>query len=120
METKVITNAANINERILALFDKPFYSPGGVTATPLIYSDYLSGHSGCKVYLKCENLQTTGSFKIRGATSAILNLSDEDRSKGVITASSGNHGAATAAAAQTNTGSSRGTNLLSLSQCFIY
>ena len=96
----MITNAANINERILALFDKPFYSPGGVTATPLIYSDYLSGHSGCKVYLKCENLQTTGSFKIRGATSAILNLSDEDRSKGVITASSGNHGAATAAAAQ--------------------
>jgi threonine dehydratase len=66
----------------------------------LIYSDYLSKHSACNVYLKCENLQTTGSFKLRGATSAILNLSDGDKKKGVITASSGNHGAATATAAQ--------------------
>jgi threonine dehydratase len=100
VETKVITDAANINERILAVLNKPFYSPGGVVATPLVYSDHLSGVSGCNVYLKCENLQATGSFKLRGATSAILNLSDEDRRKGVITASSGNHGAATAAAAQ--------------------
>lgn len=94
------TDAASINSRIQTVLDKPFYSPGGVVATPLIYSDHLSEHSGCNVYLKCENLQTTGSFKIRGATSAILNLSKSDKSKGVITASSGNHGAATASAAQ--------------------
>jgi len=100
METNVVIDAVSINERILAVLDKSFYSPGGVVATPLIYSDYLSKHSGCNVYLKCENLQTTGSFKLRGATSAILNLSDNDRRKGVITASSGNHGAATASAAQ--------------------
>jgi len=95
-----MTDAASINERITAVLNKSFYSPGGVVATPLIFSDYLSQHSGCNVYLKCENLQTTGSFKLRGATSAILNLSDSDRRKGVITASSGNHGAATAMAAQ--------------------
>jgi len=100
VKTKVSIDAASINERILAVLDKPFYSPGGVVETPLIYSDDLSEHSGCNVYLKCENLQTTGSFKIRGATSAILNLSKSDRRKGVITASSGNHGAATASAAQ--------------------
>jgi threonine dehydratase len=100
VKTKVIIDAASINDRIQAVLDKPFYSPGGVVATPLIYSHFLSEHSGCNVYLKCENLQTTGSFKIRGATSAILNLSNSDKRKGVITASSGNHGAAAATAAK--------------------
>ena len=100
-ETQVSIDAASINERILAVLKKPFYSADGVVKTPLIFSEPLSQHSGCNVYLKCENLQSTGSFKLRGATSAILNLSDSDKSKGVITASSGNHGAATAAAAQT-------------------
>lgn len=100
MEAKVILDAASINKKIQAVLNKSFYSPGGVVKTPLMYSDYLSKHSGCNVYLKCENLQTTGSFKLRGATSAILNLSKRDKRKGVITASSGNHGAATAMAAQ--------------------
>jgi threonine dehydratase len=100
MEAKVILDAASINKKIRTVLNKSFYSPGGVVKTPLIFSDYLSKHSGCNVYLKCENLQTTGSFKLRGATSAILNLSKRDKRKGVITASSGNHGAATAMAAQ--------------------
>ncbi len=100
IKSQVSIDAANINERILALLNKPFYSTEGVVKTPLIFSEYLSEHTGCHVYLKCENLQKTGSFKLRGATSAILNLSDSDKSRGVITASSGNHGAATAAAAQ--------------------
>ena len=90
---------ASIADRIAALLEGPFYSDAGVVKTPLEYSAALSGLSGCSVYLKCENLQTSGSFKIRGATSAVLNLSEADKVKGVITASSGNHGAATAMAA---------------------
>jgi threonine dehydratase len=53
VKTKVIIDAASINDRIQAVLDKPFYSPGGVVATPLIYSHFLSEHSGCNVYLKC-------------------------------------------------------------------
>jgi threonine dehydratase len=64
--------------------------------TPLIHSPWLYEFSGCKVYLKLENLQVTGSFKIRGATNKILNLRDEEKSRGVIAVSSGNHGRAVA------------------------
>jgi threonine dehydratase len=100
MKNTMIIDAAGINERILALLNKSFYTTEGVVKTPLIYSEYLSERYACNLYLKCENLQTTGSFKIRGATSAILNLSESDKRMGVITASSGNHGAATATAAK--------------------
>ncbi|MFT5484788.1 MAG: threonine dehydratase [Halieaceae bacterium] len=93
-------NVVEVDNKILALLSKPFYSDSGVQKTPLLHSVALSKLSGCNVYLKCENLQTTGSFKIRGATSALLNLGADDRSRGVITASSGNHGAATATAAR--------------------
>ena len=55
--------------------------------------------SGAKLFFKCENLQKTGSFKIRGATNAIFSLSPEEASRGVVTQSSGNHGAAVACAA---------------------
>ncbi len=90
---------SGIADRIAALLEGPFYSDTGVVKTPLEYSSALSALSDCSVYLKCENLQATGSFKIRGATSAVLNLSEADKVKGVITASSGNHGIATATAA---------------------
>ncbi len=93
-------DTTTISQKTTALLKMPFYSENGVVKTPLIFSKALSELSGSNVYLKCENLQTTGSFKIRGATSALLNLSDSDRAKGVLTASSGNHGAATAAAAK--------------------
>ena len=62
--------------------------------TPLIHSPWLTEQSGGSVYLKLENLQETGSFKIRGATNKLLNLPLEVRERGTITVSSGNHGRA--------------------------
>ena len=68
--------------------------------TKLIYSDYLSETSGGKVYLKPENMQHTGAYKIRGAYYKISTLSDEERKKGLITASAGNHAQGVAFAAK--------------------
>ena len=59
--------------------------------TKLVYSDYLSAQTGSKVYLKPENMQFTGAYKVRGAYYAMSTLSEEQRAKGVITASAGNH-----------------------------
>jgi len=64
---------------------------GIVYRTPLTYSKMLSEISGAEVYVKWENLQKTGSFKLRGAYNKIRSLTLEERGKGVITASSGNH-----------------------------
>ncbi|HDL7536401.1 TPA: threonine/serine dehydratase [Yersinia enterocolitica] len=69
-----------------------------VRVTPLEYSPLLSQHSGCEIYLKCEHLQHTGSFKFRGASNKLRLLADEQRQRGVITASTGNHGQAMALA----------------------
>lgn len=69
-----------------------------VAITPLTHSAPLSAHTGCEIYLKCEHLQHTGSFKFRGASHKVLKLTAEQRQKGVITASSGNHGQALALA----------------------
>lgn len=55
--------------------------------TKLIYSDYLSENSGGKVYLKPENMQHTGAYKIRGAYYKISTLTEEERERGLITAS---------------------------------
>ncbi len=63
-----------------------------IRETPLEYSSYLSRLGQARVYLKLENLQLTGSFKLRGAMNKLLSLGAEERSKGVVTASSGNHG----------------------------
>ena len=71
-----------------------------VKPTPLIYSDYFSEVSGNKVYFKPENLQVTGAYKIRGAYYKISTLSEEDRNKGLITASAGNHAQGVAFAAK--------------------
>ena len=73
---------------------------GQVERTDLIRSDAFSEALAANVWFKLENLQTTGSFKLRGATNRLMTLSDEDRAKGCVTASSGNHGAATACAMQ--------------------
>ena len=59
--------------------------------TKLVYSDYLSAQTGNKVYLKPENMQVTGAYKVRGADYKISTLTDEERKKGLITASAGNH-----------------------------
>jgi threonine dehydratase len=64
--------------------------------TPLIESPALAELAGASVYLKAESLQQTGSFKIRGAANRILSLTAEERARGVITISSGNHGRAVA------------------------
>ncbi len=68
--------------------------------TPLLPSDRLSERLDCNVLLKCENLQVTGAFKIRGASNCILQLSDDERAHGVITASAGNHAQGVAVAAR--------------------
>ncbi len=68
--------------------------------TPFSYAPKLSEASGFEVYLKKENLQTTGSFKIRGAFNKIASLSDEERAKGVVAASAGNHAQGVALAAK--------------------
>lgn len=62
-----------------------------VRLTPCTLSESLSNQLGCEVYLKLENLQRTGSFKERGALNRLLTLGPEDRQRGVITASAGNH-----------------------------
>ena len=67
--------------------------------TKLVYSDYLSAQTGNRIYLKPENMQFTGAYKVRGAYYKMSVLSEEDRQKGVITASAGNHAQGVAYAA---------------------
>ena len=68
--------------------------------TRLIYSKYFSDHTGNKVYFKPENMQLTGAYKLRGAYYTIGTLTDEERQRGLITASAGNHAQGVAYAAQ--------------------
>ena len=70
--------------------------------TKLIYSEFLSEQTGNKVYLKPENMQFTGAYKVRGAYYKLSTLSDEDKKKGLITASAGNHAQGVAYAASKN------------------
>lgn len=67
-----------------------------VHRTPIITSAYLDAATGSSVFLKAENLQKVGAFKARGATNAVLSLSEGDATRGVVTDSSGNHGQAVA------------------------
>ncbi len=69
---------------------------GLVSRTPTLFSADLTERIGSDVYLKPENLQVTGSFKIRGAANRMVTLTEEEKARGVITASSGNHGKAVA------------------------
>jgi len=64
---------------------------GVIKPTPLIKSDYYSGEYGCGIWLKPENLQVTGSFKIRGAYNKIASLEKEELKRGIVSASAGNH-----------------------------
>lgn len=72
---------------------------GHVLHTPLVPCSTMSEELSADIRWKLENVQHTGSFKLRGASNALLRLSDEQRSRGVVTASSGNHGLGLAAAA---------------------
>ena len=73
---------------------------GIVRKTPLVYSEFFSELSGNATYLKLENLQTTGAFKLRGAYNRISMLTEEEKARGVITASAGNHAQGVAYASQ--------------------
>jgi threonine dehydratase len=72
---------------------------GRIHRTPVLTSASLDAMAGAELYFKCDNLQKTGSFKIRGATNAIFSLTDEEARHGVVAPSSGNHAAAVACAA---------------------
>jgi threonine dehydratase len=65
---------------------------GAIYESPLVYSETLTGMTGNAIYLKLENLQITGSFKERGALNRLLTLTSDERKRGVIAASAGNHG----------------------------
>lgn len=90
MSALSVADVAAAAERASARID------GIVRRTPLIESPRLSAESGCRVWLKLENLQHTGSFKLRGALNRMLTLSEVERASGCVTASSGNHGAGVA------------------------
>ncbi len=89
------------------VFDRPRFEEarariaGSVHRTPLLRSRTLSALAGASVYLKCENLQKTGSFKVRGALHRLLRLGDDERRRGVVTISAGNAAQAVAWAART-------------------
>ena len=84
-------NAGDIREEALAAEARirPY-----IRETPLESSPFLSQKGKCKVFLKLENIQISGSFKLRGALNKILALEPQERDKGLMTASSGNHGMA--------------------------
>jgi threonine dehydratase len=76
---------------------KPF-----IHRTPVMSSQQLNRLFGCEIFFKCENFQKVGAFKFRGATNAVLSLSESDKKRGVVTHSSGNHAAALSLAAGMN------------------
>ena len=72
---------------------------GRIHRTPVVTSRLFNKVAGRDVFFKCENLQRAGAFKIRGATNKILSLTDEEKRRGVVAFSSGNHAQAVAVAA---------------------
>ncbi|MCH5249352.1 MAG: threonine ammonia-lyase [Lachnospiraceae bacterium] len=89
------------NELSLEKFEEAYEVVKQVTMeTKLVYSDYFSAQTGNKIYLKPENMQFTGAYKLRGAYYKMSTLPEEDRQKGLITASAGNHAQGVAYAAK--------------------
>src|SRR5437763_10194767 len=70
-----------------------------VHRTPVMTSASVDAAAGARLYFKCENFQKVGAFKARGAANAVFSLNDSEAARGVVTHSSGNHGAALAYAA---------------------
>ena len=90
-----------MKEMSLDKFEEAYEVVGEVASeTKLVYSDYFSAQTGNKVYLKPENMQLTGAYKLRGAYYKISTLSEDERKKGLITASAGNHAQGVAYAAK--------------------
>jgi threonine dehydratase len=73
---------------------------GRVHRTPVVTSRAFNAVAGCEVFFKCENLQRAGAFKARGATNRILSLTDDEKKRGVLAVSSGNHAQAVALASR--------------------
>ncbi|TIN28118.1 MAG: hydroxyectoine utilization dehydratase EutB [Mesorhizobium sp.] len=90
MPAVILTDIRSARERIA----------GKVERTPIILSHSLSEQLGVQVHLKLEHRQTTGSFKLRGASNAVASLSADEKARGVVAASTGNHGRALAHAAK--------------------
>ncbi|WP_417454585.1 threonine/serine dehydratase [Kiloniella sp.] len=95
----MIIDDRNLVEEIVAANQRIKAVDGGVRETPLDEAPSFSERTGATFLLKGEHLQRTGSFKMRGAMNKVLTLSEEQRAKGITTASTGNHGMATAQAA---------------------
>ena len=89
MNLPTLSDIRSAHDRI-----KPF-----IHKTPVMGSRQLNKIFGCELYMKCENFQKVGAFKFRGATNAVLLLDEQERKKGVVTHSSGNHAAALSLAA---------------------
>ena len=92
MELPALSDIQSAHRRI-----SPF-----IHRTPVLTSRQLNTNAGCELYFKCENFQKVGAFKFRGATNAVMSLTDEQKGAGVVTHSSGNHAAALALAAGMN------------------
>ena len=75
---------------------------GIVHRTPVMTNQSINEIIGCEIFFKCENFQKVGAFKYRGASNAVLSLTEEEKRKGVVTHSSGNHAQALALAAKIN------------------
>lgn len=101
-ENKNVENFSEIVEKttIADVYRADKNLSGVVKKTKLIHSDYFSEISGNEIFLKPENMQHTGAFKLRGAYNKISQLTAEEKSKGVITSSAGNHAQGVAFAAQ--------------------
>lgn len=99
-ETNQPSTAGTLPGPTLADFEAARARLDGVAqVTPMELSRYLSGILGATVHLKCENLQRTGAYKIRGAYNMLAKLSDEQKARGVVAASAGNHAQGVAFAA---------------------
>lgn len=91
----------SVLEKHLSEIEKAAERLKGVTLeTGLVYSDYYSKESGNSIWIKPENLQRTGAFKLRGAYNRVSQLTEEERANGIVTASAGNHAQGVAYAAQ--------------------
>jgi threonine dehydratase len=94
------TGAGSVEQVSLAgIYEARKRIDGHVVRTPMLTNEALSRAASCRLQLKCENFQRTSSFKTRGATNAIAQLTEEERQRGVATFSAGNHGQALAYAA---------------------
>ena len=95
-QLKIIEEILRMKKQLIQIHErvKPY-----IHKTPVYTSSLLNEISGCELFFKCENFQRTGSFKMRGAVNAIMQLTDEQKQKGVVTHSSGNFAQALALAA---------------------